>query len=111
MGDYTKLIVHAEVRCSKQELLEQLEELHLNESAYHCDGVVEHIEESRERLNITLVGQTKYGRGQEEFIEWLRPHVLQGSGPDDVFAIQFCEYDGEPCLYRKRNSGMLDGGF
>lgn len=103
MGDYTKLIVHAEVKCSKDDLLKQLEELHLLDSAYHCDGVVEHIEENGKILNITIVGQTKYGRGQKEFIDWLQNYVVQGSGEDDVFAMKFSEYGREPELFCSKN--------
>ncbi len=103
MGDYTKLIIHAEVRCSKQELEEKLEELRLGESAYHCDGVVQHVEEFPGVLNITIVGQTKWGDRQQEFIDWLKPYVWHGSGPADVFAMQFDEWGGEPILTGVRN--------
>ncbi len=101
MGDYTKLIVHCEVDCSKEALEKRLEELNLLDSAYHCDGCVMHIEENfrKEIYNITIIGQTKYARGQSEFIDWLRPYVKQGSGPADIFAIQFDEYNKEPCLH------------
>lgn len=103
MGDYTKLIVHEEVNAPKKELKDKIKELGLYESAYHCDGVVESVEDSayykgyqENHINLTLVGQTKYGRGQNEFLDWLEPYIRQGSGVKGIWAFQIDEYGTEP---------------
>lgn len=104
MGDYTKIIVHAEVKkINKQELLDKIEELDLYESAYHCDGVVKLVEERSDnypgdRYVVTLIGQTKWGERQEHFLDWLEPHILQGMGPLSSWSIQFNEYSDLPTI-------------
>ena len=98
MGDYTKLIVHCECTADPKKLKDKITELHLYESAYHCDGLVEQVDMLRYGLSVTLVGQTKYGRGQKEFLDWLAPFVIQGSGADGCWAIQFNEYSAAPTL-------------
>lgn len=107
MGDYSKLIVACTVKASaSDELKNKIEELGLGDSAYQSQERVISIEPTTWRkngaLNLVLVGQTKYGRGQSEFCEWLRPHVIQGSGEDDVFAISFSEYCSVPRLWKLR---------
>jgi hypothetical protein len=104
MGDYKKLIVACNVKKEvKAKLEEEVEELGLYQSAYHSQEVVISIEEQEnwsKQLNVVLVGQTKWGNGQDEFLNWLKPHVTQGSGTTDVFAIQFDEYSDEPKLWK-----------
>lgn len=108
MGDYNKLIVACTVKGSvKEELKAEIEKLGLYNSAYQSQEVVISIEPNdwhhrKGDLNLVLVGQTKYGRGQEEFCEWLEPHVLQGSGKNDVFAMSFREYSDEPRIWKAR---------
>ena len=108
MGDYNKLIVACTVKGEvKEELRAQVEELGLHDSAYQSQEVVISIEPNRwhhksDNLNVVLVGQTKYGRGQDEFCEWLRPHVTQGSGLSGVYAMSFNEYSDEPKVWKLR---------
>jgi hypothetical protein len=106
MGDYNKLIVACTVKGEiKEELKAKVEELGLNSSAYQSQEIVISIEPNpwhhrKEDLNVVLVGQTKYGRGQSEFCAWLKPHVLQGSGENDVFAIAFTECSDTPMIWK-----------
>ncbi len=111
MGDYTKLIVHAEVKVPKEELEAKVKEMGLYESAYHCGGVIESIE-PRSQYNgdyffVTLVGQTKWGGGQREFLDWLAPHVVKGSGQKGIWAFQIDEYCLEPS-YRSLRPDLKD---
>lgn len=101
MGDYTKLIVHAEVRVLKEDLLRQVTKLGLCESAYHCSGIIKSIESTSTSgvLSVSLIGQTKYGARQEEFLSWLEPYVVQGSGPLECWAVQFTEHSDSPRLW------------
>ena len=99
MGDYQKIIVNAEVNCDRAELEAKIGELGLLESAYHCGGLIEDIKSSTYRAphsSLVLVGQTKYGRGQEEFLDWLEPFVTDGSGPGEIWSIQISEYTPTP---------------
>ena len=105
MGDYTKLIVSCQVNVSEEELKQKLTELSLHSSAYHSQEVVEHIAKSdwhhRENcFDIVLVGQTKYGRGQEEFLKWLEPFVVDASGTQETWAFQIWEW-GAPKMWHK----------
>jgi hypothetical protein len=114
MGDYTKLIVHANVRVPEDKLREKIEELGLCTSAYHCDGVIESIGPrsgygEAPYIALTLVGQTKWGCGQDEFLDWLAPFVIQGSGPKDAWSIQFTEYSAEPVIRTMPNTDELNG--
>lgn len=43
------------------------------------------------------------------FVEWLRPHVEQGSGPRDLFATIHNEEDEKPNLYFKKLESMTIG--
>lgn len=104
VGDYTKLIVNAEVRIDEALLREKIKELNLCTSAYHCSGNVEFIEKGANRfdeglLRLILVGQTKWGDRQGEFLDWLRPFVAQGSGSKECYAMQFSEYQDEPTCF------------
>jgi hypothetical protein len=102
MGDYSKLIVSCTTNkgLKKEQLLEKLEDFQLYDSAYQSQEKVISIEKGREDgLEIVLVGQRKWGRGIEDFCEWLRPFVAQGSGDNDVFAMEFSEYCTSPRLY------------
>ena len=96
MGDYTKLIVSCQVKVDLDELNAKLEALSLHSSAYHSQEIVEHIVKSdwhhREScFDIVLVGQTKYGKGQEEFLKWLEPLVVDASGTQETWAFQIWE--------------------
>lgn len=112
MGDYTKLIIHAEVRIKEEELKTKIEELGLCDSAYHCGGIVKDIykdpyyfnkiSDQPDILYLTLIGQTKYSRGQSKFIDWLTPYVVRGSGPASIWAMQFSEYSDMPHFISKR---------
>lgn len=105
MGDYCKLIVACRVKGDvKKELEHKIEELGLITSAYQSQERIVSIEpgdwlHTKQDLDVVLIGQTKYGRRQDEFCEWLRPHVLQGSGQGDVFALSFNEYSNAPKLW------------
>lgn len=109
MGDYSKLIVACTVKGEiKEELNAKVKELGLGDSAYQSQEQVISIEENewhhrKGDLNLVLVGQTKYGRGQDEFCEWLRPYVIQGSGENDVFALSFSEYSDTPDIWKLMN--------
>lgn len=104
MGDYTKLIVDATVKAPKADIETAVAKLSLYYSAYHCAGVVEKIVESPFDKNVycvTLVGQTKWGDRQNEFLDWISPFVIQGSGERDCWSMQFSEYQIEPtCRFR-----------
>lgn len=106
MGDYNKLIVSCTVKGSiKEELNSKIEELSLSTSAYQSQESIISIEENdwhhrKGHLNLILVGQTKYGERQDEFCEWLRPYVIQGSGENDVFAMSFNEWSDEPKIWK-----------
>lgn len=108
MGDYTKLIVNCSVE--KREDIDALREEILNQiilhsSAYHCGGEVLHIgNEWHHRTDITLVTQAKYGQGISEFLEWLKPQVINGFGESDIFAIEMDEYSNNPIIHKKELS-------
>lgn len=102
MGDYTKLIVSCQVSVPKEELVEKIAQLRLSSSAYHSDESAEVIQPSEWRegcLDLVLVGQTKWGNGQEEFLRWLQPFVVCGSGPGDLWAFQINEYFKIPIMW------------
>jgi hypothetical protein len=104
MGDYTKLIVNCNVMSSKsvEDYKEQfLKQVYICSSAYHCGGETLHIENEWGALAITFVTQLKYSRGLDEFIEWLRPQVVDGFGRKNWFALSCTEYDDKPVLYCK----------
>ena len=103
MGDYTKLIVNCTVRdiksCEKfsEEILERLP---LCTSAYHCRGELLEIVQDvvhKKVYHVTFVTQAKYGKGIDEFIEWLGPKVVQGFGNDSIFAFEVDEYAPPRC--------------
>lgn len=108
MGDYTKLIVHADARVDETELRAKVDELRLDDSAYHCGGVVVDIKRSTWRhaqmdgelhtLHVVLVGQTKWGGRQSEFLKWFEPFVVGGSGEHEIWAFQIWEY-GQPKVW------------
>jgi hypothetical protein len=109
VGDYCKLIVACKVKGTvKDELKNKIEELRLGSSAYQSQEQIVSIELSkwgdRKDLDVIVVGQTKWGNGQEEFCQWLRPHVLQGSGEGEVYAMSFSEYSDEPQVWKLRES-------
>ena len=105
MGDYTKLIVNCSIK--KTENTEELEaviteRIGLTTSAYHCGGELLKISNDwHHRTDITLVTQCKYGEGIDEFLEWLKPQVADGFGPNGVYAIVCSEYDEYPIIYTK----------
>jgi hypothetical protein len=105
MGDYTKIIVNCSLK--KTEDLESLrreiyERLPLISSAYHCGGEILQVgNEWHHRTDITLVAQAKYGRGIQEFIEWLRPQVIDGFGEGDIFAVVASEHCEIPRFYKR----------
>ncbi len=107
MGDYNKLIVACTVKGTvKEELETKVKELNLYSSAYQSQEQVESIKpgswsHTEKDLEVILVGQTKWGNGQREFCEWLRPHVIQGSGENDVYAMSFSEYGDTPTYWKK----------
>ena len=109
MGDYSKLIVSCTVKPEiEEELKAKIEELSLCTSAYQSDEFIVNLKQSdlrsRDCLDVIIVGQTKWGHRQSEFCEWLRPHVIQGSGLNDVFAMSFSEYSDEPIIWKIGNS-------
>jgi hypothetical protein len=53
----------------------------------------------KERIEVQIMCQTKYGQRQEEFLNWLKPFVCDGSGPKDIWAMQFNEYSNEPTIW------------
>jgi len=106
MGDYNKLIVACTVKGSiEKELRAEIEELGLYDSAYQSQEKIISIEPNKwghreGELNLIMVGQTKWGSGQREFCEWLRPHVIQGSGENDVYAMSFSEHSDQPQMWK-----------
>ncbi len=107
MGDYTKLIVDATVAVPRDELEAEISDLHLNDSAYHSSNYIKQIKEGFKsgELELLLVGQTKWGINQDEFLGWLKPFVIQGSGNGDCYAMQFTEYEREPTCWFMRELG------
>jgi len=108
MGDYTKLIVSCQVAVDKEELQNQVTILGLYSSGAHSQEMLESISKSHSKYrkkenmwDLVLVGQTKYGIGQREFLEWLEPYVVQGSGPSDIFAFQLPEHRDSPTTWQK----------
>jgi hypothetical protein len=102
VGDWNKLIVSCTVKGAiKEELKKKIEDLDLSASAYQSQEQVISLQpndwdDGEKNLSVVLIGQTKWGRGQREFCEWLRPHVLQGSGLSDIYAFSFSEHADEP---------------
>ena len=112
MGDYTKVIVNCAIKKIDENRIEGfrkefLDKAYLCSSAYHCGGELLEIDNDwHHRSDITFVTQLKYGRGLEEFIEWLKPLVIQGMGENDAFALVFSEYQKEPTLYYMEDNGL-----
>lgn len=112
MGDYNKLIVNCGIKKIKDEEIDSLKEglkdkIGLCSSAYHAGGEIIHVDNDwRHRTDITIVTQCKYGRGIEEFIDWLKPQVIDGVGEGEVFAMNFSEYSVEPILYKMEQSEL-----
>ena len=110
MGDYNKLIVSCTVKVeNEKELNDKIEELGLGSSAYQSQERIVSIipndwHHRKGCLNLILVGQTKYGRGQDEFCKWLKPYVVQGSGENEVYAISFSEYSDTPTMWKLQES-------
>lgn len=104
MGDYCKLIVSCTVRKKiEEELKVKIKELGLDDSAYQSQERIESIKQNTwhdDNLDLILIGQTKWGDRQKEFCEWLKPHVVQGSGRNEVYAMSFSEYSDEPTLWK-----------
>lgn len=97
MGDYTKLIVNCSIKKTedtealREEILEKLG--FLGSSAYHCGGEFLHIENDwHHRTDISIISQQKYGRNIDEFLDWLRPQIVDGFGSNDTWAIVADEY-------------------
>lgn len=104
MGDYTKLIVNCSVKEQDEEQLRnKINEFYRSTSMYHCGGELLHINSDGYRTNITMVSQHKYSRGIDEFLEWLRPQVVDGFGEDEIYAISCTEYCKEPKVYKLIN--------
>lgn len=105
MGDYTKVIINCSIKKLADSEVEAfkaafLEKAYLCSSAYHCGGELFEIQNDwHHRTDISFITQLKYGRGLEEFIDWLRPQVTNGMGDADAFGISFTEYQKEPTLY------------
>jgi hypothetical protein len=104
MGDYTKLIVNCSIRKVPDGDIESfknefLSNVSFSSSAYHCGGEVFEVSNDWHRTDVTFVTQLKYSRGLEEFIEWLRPQVVDGFGEADWFALSCTEHQAEPTLY------------
>lgn len=115
MGDYCKLIVSCSVKAeSRKELEAKIEGLSLCTSSYQSGERIISIEDDPHRgfrgpeINVIIIGQTKYGRGQHEFCEWLRPHVTQASGENDVYAMSFSEYSDMPTFWKMRDACVED---
>lgn len=104
MGDYNKLIIACSIKAGVKERLEaEISELGLCDSAYQSSEQIVSIEldkYSKHELNVIIIGQTKYGNGQDAFCEWLRPYVTQGSGENDVYALSFSEYSDTPQMWK-----------
>lgn len=114
MGDYTKLIVTCQVEVEETLLREKVRELGLSSSAYHSQETIEHIgkndwhmRQGANAFDLILIGQTKYGRGQQEFLKWLEPFVVDASGPTEIWAFQIDEYQADPTLWRKNPEGCF----
>jgi hypothetical protein len=107
MGDYTKVIVNCSLKKMSDKDAAKLEEEILEmagtySSAYHCGGELIKIQNDwHHRSDLTFVTQMKYSRGLDEFIDWLRPQVIEGMGECDAFAMSFTEYQKEPTVYYK----------
>lgn len=106
MGDYNKLIVNCSLKNMSEDEIEEfkkeaLERIYLSSSAYQCGGEVFELDNHwHHRTDMVLITQTKWGRNIQDFIKWLTPQATQGSGEDDVIAMEFSEYDKEPRLYK-----------
>ena len=107
MGDYTKVIVNCGIeKLEDNEIADYkakfLDNVRLCSSAYHCGGELLEIQNDwHHRTDITFVTQLKYSQGLEEFIDWLKPQVIDGMGEEDAFALVFTEYHIEPKVYFK----------
>ena len=110
MGDYVKLIVNCSVaKKSDEEATEFRNQVleagrGLLTSAYHCGGEVCHVSNSwHHRTDLVYVCQFKYGDGLPEFLAWLEPQVIDGSGDGEAWAIVFTEYEKEPKIHYMKN--------
>lgn len=104
MGDYTKLVVNCSVKKTdapeklKQEIMDRIG---LCSSAYHCGGELLDINnEWHHRTDITLITQKKWGNGIKEFLEWLKPQVINGIGDEDIYAFECSEYEGGLIIHK-----------
>lgn len=102
MSDYTKLHVDAVVTgLSVEEIEDKIKELRPGSSYYHATGTMVKVNKDEyfpENVEVMIMCQTKYGRGQSEFLDWLEPHVCQGVGTHDIWAMQFDEFFDKPTI-------------
>jgi hypothetical protein len=102
MGDYNKLIVNCNLRDVgnvEDFETEVRKRIGSTTSAYHCGGELLEVRPYFGKYSLSLIVQCKYGRGIEDFLEWLKPNVLQGMGPAGAYAIEFTEYSAKPKVY------------
>lgn len=96
MGDYTTIIVSARIKIDndKKTSFEQefRKRLPLVDSAYHATAPFLRIENG----TVSCITQAKYNHGVKEFMDWFRPMVVRGLGPNNAWIINFCEYSKEP---------------
>ena len=114
MGDYSKVIVECTVKVKKEDLEAKVSELGLGVSAYQSEGWATIIKPCNqdpdcEHFDLVLVGQAKYERGVEEFLGWLKPHVIQGSGTGELYAMVISEYEYAPrCFHLRTKESAKD---
>ena len=101
MGDYTVLIITAGLKKIPDDKLKEfegevLDRMPLNDSAYQASAPTIALEQWFTQTRLSLITQAKYSRGISEFLDWLRPMVVQGIGSEDVWATYYTEYCSTP---------------
>lgn len=107
MGDYNTLIVSAGIKRIPDDKLKEFEDEvrarlfdeRATDSAYHATAPFLSFNQWHHQTNMSLIVQAKYNRGVEEFLDWLKPMVVDGLGPAEVWAINFSEYTPVPQMF------------
>lgn len=99
MGDYNVQIINARVNVPKKYASrfreEILRRLPLIDSAYHATAPFLEVDTSFD-TTVSMITQTKYNKGVEEFLDWFKDYVLQGIGSNDIWSINYSEYSSVP---------------
>lgn len=76
-----------------------------NPSIYHIDSIPKRLELSS-RANLK-----NYDNEIEKFLDWIHPHIEQGSGDRDFYAIVCYEEQDKPTIYYLKNKNGNTANF